>query len=276
MAAPAPVVVLLRRLQARPGAPNAPSSNQDETDVLGRCEGGALAAAISLAARLETTVVAIAVGPARREDRVLAMALRAGCTRAVRIDDSQLGDVDYLGLAQVLAAAIKHVGARTVLCGDRSQDEGAGAIGPAVAELLDWSHLTGVVRHAVEGNEVVVVRQADTAHQRFRIPLPVVLCVTAPPVQGPAVPEPERKDEDEDAPEPAAKRARKRARTPVPTIEELDLADLGIDARAVAPRRTSAGKLRAVRGRGSPMMSTSASDLVARLRADRLLGGSDS
>jgi electron transfer flavoprotein alpha/beta subunit len=267
--AAAPVVVLLRRLQARPGAPSA----NDEGEVLGRCEGGALAAAIQIGGRLDVPVIAIAVGPARREERVLAMALRAGCTRAVRIDDSELGDVDYLGLAQVLAAAVKHVGARAVLCGDRSQDEGAGAIGPAVAELLDWSHLTGVVRQIVEGNELVVVRQADTAHQRFRVPLPVVLCVTAPAVQGPAIPEPvDTKEDEEDPPEPV-KRPRKRARTPVTNIEELDLADLGIDARAVAPRRTSAGKLRAVRGRGAPSLSTSVVELVAQLRADHLLGG---
>lgn len=272
MAAPTAVAVLLRRLQMRPGAPSA----HDEGDVLGRCEGGALSAAIDLGSRLDVPVIAIAVGPARREERVLAMALRAGCARAVRIDDSQLGDVDYLGLAQVLAAAVKHVGARIVVCGDRSQDEGAGAIGPAVAELLDWSHLTGVVRQAIEGDELVVVRQADTAHQRFRIPLPAVLCVTAPPLAGPVVPEPPKPDlddDDDERPEPVRKPRGKRARTPAPSIDEVDLGDLGLDARAVAPRRTSAGKLRAVRGRGAPTMSTTVGELVARLRADHLLGG---
>jgi electron transfer flavoprotein alpha/beta subunit len=261
-AAPAPLVVLLRRLQARPGTPG------DESEVLGRCEGGALSAALDVGTRLEAPVVAIAVGPARREDRVLAMALRAGCARAVRIDDSDLGDVDYLGLAQVLAKAVAHVGARLVVCGDRSGDEGAGAVGPALAELLEWSHLTAVVRATVEGDGLVVVRHGDGVVQRLRLQPPAVLCVVAPPVAARAAEPHAVYNDDEQTPEPAK---RKRARTPVPTIDEIDLADLGLDARAIAPRRTSSGKLRQVRARGAPTLASSATDLIARLRGDRLL-----
>jgi hypothetical protein len=265
-ASPAPLVVLLRRLQARPGAPG------DEHEVLGRCEGGALAAALDLGGRLDAPVLAIAVGPARREERVLAMALRAGCARAVRIDDRDLGDVDYLGVAQVLAAAARHVGARMVLCGDRSGDEGAGAIGPAIAELLEWSHLTAVTRIAAEDDGLVVVRHGDGVVQRLRIQAPAVLCVAAPPVAARAGGEASAieldGDRDDDTPTPAK---RKRMRTPVPTIDEIDLADLGIDPRAIAPRRSSSGKLRQVRNRGAPALASSALDLIARLREDRLL-----
>jgi electron transfer flavoprotein beta subunit len=265
------VAVLLRRLQARPGAPG---SGAEEGEVLGRCEGGALAAALDVAHRLGGSATAIAVGPARREDRVLAMALRAGCGRAVRIDDSQLGDVDYLGVAQVLAAAVKHVKAQVVVCGDRSGDEGAGAIGPAIAELLECSHVTAVSRLAVEGEQLLVVRHGDGVDQRLRVQPPVVLCVAAAPVSPSAAPAPGPADDDDDDEPPAERRSkpRPRARTPVPTIDELDLADLGIDPRQVAPRRTTAGRLRQVRSRGVADLSRSASDLVSRLRADRLLG----
>lgn len=257
----APVAVLLRRLQARPGG-------TDDDEVLGRCEGGALAIALELGERLDAPVVAIAVGPARREDRVLAMALRAGCARALRIDDSEVGEVDYLGLAQVLAGAVRHAGARIVVCGDRSQDEAAAAIGPALAELLTWSHLTRVRRVAVEGDAMLVVREADAELQRLRAAAPLVLCALAPPVAAVAVavaPD----DDDEEADRRAARR-RKRARTAT-SIEEIDLADLDIEPRAIAPRRTSAGKLRAVRSKGGAVLSASPEDLVARLRADHLL-----
>jgi hypothetical protein len=263
-AAAGPIVVLLRRLQARPGT-------ADEGEVIGRCEGGAMSVAFDLAARLDQPVIAIAVGPARREERVLAMALRAGCSRAIRVDDSQLGDVDYLGLAQVLAAAIKHVGGRVVVCGDRSGDEGAGAVGPAVAELLEWSHLTGVARVTFEGDHMIAVRHADTVFQRVRLQGPAVLCVVAPPIGGgigrTTGEHPIATDEVEES-----RARRKRARTPPPSIDEIDLADLQIDPRAVAPRRTTAGRLRQVRARGAPTLATSADDLIARLRADRLLG----
>lgn len=261
-AAPAPLVVLLRRLQARPGTPG------DESEVLGRCEGGALAAALDVGVRLEAPVCAIALGPARREDRVLAMALRAGCARAVRIDDSDLGDVDYLGLAQVLARAVTHVGAGLVVCGDRSGDEGAGAIGPALAELLEWSHLTAVDKVTVDGDGLLVVRHGDGVVQRLRVQPPAVLCVVAPPVAARTIAETRAIENDDDEPATAK---RKRVRTPVPNIDELDLGDLGIDPRAIAPRRTSSGKLRQVRARGAPTLASSASDLIARLREDRLL-----
>ena len=52
-----PIAVLLRRLQPRPGAPG------DESDVLGRCEGGALSAALDAGTSLDAPVIAIAVGP---------------------------------------------------------------------------------------------------------------------------------------------------------------------------------------------------------------------
>ncbi len=263
--AAAPIAVLLRRLQARPGA-------TEEGEVLGRCEGGALSVALELGARLDAPVVAISVGPARREDRVLAVALRAGCGRAMRIDDSEVGEIDYLGVAQILAAAIRHVGARVVVAGDRSQDEGAGAVGPAIAELLDCSHLTSVRRVAVEGDALVAVRDAGDRVQRFRLQPPVVLCVQAPPAApaaaaaaAPAL------DDDEAEAVPASRRAaKKRART-VPTIEEVELHDLGVEPRAVSPRRTSVGKLRQVRGKGGASLAGSPEELIERLRADRLL-----
>jgi len=261
----APIVVLLRRLQPRPGAPG------DESDVLGRCEGGALSAALDAGVHLQAPVIAVAVGPARREDRVLAMALRAGCARAVRVDDADLGDVDYLGLATVLAAAIKRLGARMVVCGDRSGDEASGAIGPAIAELLEWIHVTSVRRVDVDGDALVVTRPGDAVVQRLRISAQAVLCVTAPPaIAAPVEPPPEAPDDEET--DKKRRKARVRTRTPVPSIDELDLADLGIDPRAVAPRRSSAGRLRQVRARGGPTLATSPSELVARLREDRLLG----
>jgi hypothetical protein len=61
-----------------------------------------------------------------------------------------------------------------------------------------------------------------------------------------------------------------RAATPA-SIEELDLARLGLDARALGHRRTAAGRLRAVRGPRRALVAKSAADLVGRLRADHLV-----
>ncbi len=127
---------------------------------------------------------------------------------------------------------------------------------------------------AVEADALIVVRAAGDRVQRFRAAAPLVLCVQAPPLAARAEAGAGRGDMTDDGDEAAhaaGRRMKKRART-VPTIEEVELADLGVESRAVAPRRTSAGKLRQVRGKGGASLATSPEELIARLRADRLLG----
>ncbi|MCE9579964.1 MAG: hypothetical protein K8W52_43000 [Deltaproteobacteria bacterium] len=247
------VAILLRRLQGRP-------STASEDEALGRCERAALVTGQALAAARNTDAIAIAVGPSRREDRVLAMALRAGCARAVRISDDGLDELDYLGLATVLAAAIRKVDATCVICGDRAEEEGTGAIGPAVAELLDAAHLTGVIAVTMDKPDktsrkgtLTAVRQADGTVGEFRVELPAVLCVRPSALSG-------RLGDDEPA-RPAKGTG----------IESFGLADLGIDLRALGHRRGAAGRLRPVRGPRRTTMAASAADLVGRLRADHLV-----
>ncbi len=245
------VAILLRRLQGRPSTPS-------EDEALGRCERAALVTGQALAAARNSDAIAIAVGPARREDRVLAMALRAGCARAVRISDDGLDELDYLGLATVLAAAIRKVDATCVICGDRAEEEGTGAIGPAVAELLDAAHLTGVIAVTADKpgrgkGTLTALRQADGAIGEFKIELPAVLCVRPSALSG-------RLRDDEPA-RPAKGLG----------IESFGLADLGIDLRALGHRRGAAGRLRPVRGPRRTTMAASAVDLVGRLRADHLV-----
>jgi electron transfer flavoprotein beta subunit len=245
------VAILLRRLQGRP-------STSAEDEALGRCERAALVTGQALAAARGTAAIAIAVGPARREDRVLAMALRAGCDRAVRVSDDGLDELDYLGLATVLAAILRKVEARCVICGDRAEEEGTGAIGPAVAELLDAAHLTGIVAVAVEkpgrGKPALLVeRQADGAILDYRVELPAVLCVRPSALRG-------RLGDDEPA-RPARGTG----------IEQFGLAQLGLDPRALGHRRGAAGRLRPVRGPRRTTMAASAADLIGRLRAEHLV-----
>ena len=258
------VAVLLRRLQARPGS-------TADGEVLGLCERGALTTALALARSLGTTAIAIAVGPARREDRVLAMALRAGCERALRIHDAGIDELDYFGIGQVLATAARYVGAQVIICGDRSQDESSGAVGPAVADLLDASHLTQVARVDVDGSTLVVERAGDGTRQRFRVAPPVVLCVLPPELSLQAAPAIEADDLDDEA---ASTRTRRSASTiRVPTIEELDFARLGIEPRMLTHRKSAAGRLRPLRGRRRALLSSTADELVARLHAERVLAG---
>jgi hypothetical protein len=74
------------------------------------------------------------------------------------------------------------------------------------------------------------------------------------------------------APDGYAPPARSGARTTPPSsIEELDLARLGLDPRALGYRRGTAGRLRPVRGPRRALVASSPADLVRRLRADHLV-----
>lgn len=238
------IAVLLRRLRDRP---NASSRSQ----VLGRCERAALAAALAIKADLGGSLTAIAVGPSRREDRVLAVALRAGCDAAVRVWDGGLEALDYLGRATVLAAAVRKVGATVVLCGDRSQDELDGAIGPSVAELLSYAHVTSVVDVRPEAGALEVSHRGDGVVHLLQCRPPVVLCVL-------------RHERPFESGERGAGRGG--------AIEEHDLAGLGIDAPALLRRERAAGRTGPVRdGKRNAAIVATPAELVARLAGDRLL-----
>ena len=245
------VAILLRRAQARPG-------QHDEEQVLGPCERGALVTGLALASQRGTDAVAVAVGPARREDRVLAMALRAGCARAVRIAGEGFDDLDYLGLAEILAAATKKLGADLVVCGDRSVDERVGAIAPAIAELLGIGHVTGVRSARAVDGAIELEHRGDGRVLTLRLPPPLVLATVAPPVR--------------------TKDAAAAAATPAPPsaaqgIVTYELEDLGLDARRLAPRRALAGRLRPLRGARQATILPSAAELIERLRRERILDG---
>ncbi|MBE7453779.1 MAG: hypothetical protein HS111_34405 [Kofleriaceae bacterium] len=263
------VAILLRRALARP-------QQSDEHEVLGPCERGALVAGLALGAALDLEVVAVAAGPARREDRVLAMALRAGASRAVRLGAESVDELDYLGLAEALAATVRTIGARVVTCGDRSVDERTGAVGPAVAELLDFAHLTGVTSIAVDGAadgpRLLCERAGDGQRQRLRVKLPVVLCV-GPPRAADAI----GASGDGDGNGGGNGNGNgnggrpRRARTASQAIDALDPDDVGLDLRQLSPRRQIAGRLRAVRAGHQATILPGAEALVERLVAEALV-----
>jgi electron transfer flavoprotein beta subunit len=242
------VAILMRRALARPG-------QSDEHEVLGPCERGALVAGLRLAEQLGHDAIAVAAGPARREDRVLAMALRAGCSRAVRLHADGLDELDYLGLAEALAAVIKHLDAEVVTCGDRSIDERTGAVGPALADVLGYAHLTGVASLAVDGGRIQCERYGDGRRDRIAAKPPVVLCVRPPRTT-----EADRSNDSEI----------RRARAPQ-AIDALDADTIGLDLRRLAPRKHTAGRLRPVRGGKQATILASPDELVARLESEALV-----
>jgi electron transfer flavoprotein beta subunit len=229
------VVVLVRRPRAAPDGAAAPR-------LLGRCDEAALRAALALGAH----VAVVAAGPAEREDDALRLALAWGAARALRVWDPALEGLDYHATAQVLAAAARRLGFDLVLGGDRSDDEGDGAVGPAVAEALAVPHVTSALDVALDGAGALVVRR-DPPHVRtLRVPLPALVTVTS-----------------------------SRASQPVPVaggrgVETLDLDALGIRAAELRPRQQCVGRATEAPP-PAPKLLGRPDELYARLRQDRLL-----
>ena len=165
------VAVLLRHLREQ---------STGSRRLLGRCDEAALATALALGAK-GAHVTALAAGPPKHEDEVLAHAIARGVHRALCVSDDCLQAVDYHSIAFVLARALKKTAYDLVLVGDSSEEERQGAVGPAVAEGLKLPHLSGVVEVTPEGTAVLATRREPGVLRTLRVPLPALLAIVACP-----------------------------------------------------------------------------------------------
>jgi len=154
--------------------------------------------------------VAIAAGEPTWLDLAADRATRAGLSSAGVLTALQL---DYLGWAQVVAAAAKHLEATTILVDEASRPERFAEVA-AIAELLDFAQLTHVVSLAPDGTTIHASRAAGTALQTIRIRGSAVIGLR---IAGPAI---------DEYPTP----------TPSASMKRLDLAMIGLDPNTVAHR----------------------------------------
>ncbi len=239
------MVVLMRRLRARPDGAGA-------SRLCGTCDESALRAALAArAANPGATVTALSAGPGISEDPVLRWALGAGADRAVRVDDNALLTVDYQGLGRALGGAARALGADLVFCGDRSEDEVQGAVGPAVAEALGIAHVTGAHDIKVAAGAATLTRREGGFVRTLRVRLPALLGVTSQ--AGAVLPPHDKQDQSK-------------------PIQALDLAAVGLSAAELKHRDRCLGKAHPVRVVRNATLVKDPDELVARLREDRLLG----
>ncbi len=231
------VVVLMRRRRDRPDAPAGEA-------LLGRCDDAALQTALALRGG-DGRVTAVAAGASEREDVVLADALRAGADHALRVHDPGLAFIDYFEIARVLAAAAKKVGFDVILCGERSEDEAQGAVGPAVAEVLGIPHLTGALVVVGDGKTALVTRRDRGTVRTLRVPLPAVITVARF----------------------AGERAPAIGRDGA--LEATDLQGVGLQAAELRHRDRCVGRAQALRTGQATMVG--AAELVETLKAERLV-----
>lgn len=137
----------------------------------------ALEEALQLKEKHGGEVVALCAGPARAA-QTIREALAKGADRAIHIEDESLRDLDTLGIAHLLAGAVKTESPDLILTGLQSDDLGYGQTGVVLAELLGIPHSTIIMQVEVNGASIRVKRELENGwFQHIDMPLPAVLTI---------------------------------------------------------------------------------------------------
>jgi electron transfer flavoprotein beta subunit len=137
----------------------------------------ALEEALQLKEKHGGEVVALCAGPLRAA-QTLREALAKGADRAIHIEEENLNALDTLGVAHLLAAAVKTENPDLILTGLQSDDLGNGQTGVVLAELLAMPSATIIMDVEKLDGSIRVKRELENGwFQRLTLPLPAVLTI---------------------------------------------------------------------------------------------------
>jgi electron transfer flavoprotein beta subunit len=137
----------------------------------------ALEEALQLKEKHGGEVVVVCAGP-ERVTSTLREALAKGADRAIHIEADDLGERDTLGVARMLADAMKEESPDLILTGLQSDDLGLGQTGVVMAELLGIPHATLIMHvEVVDGGLKVKRELEDGWFQHVEMALPALLTI---------------------------------------------------------------------------------------------------
>jgi len=122
-------------------------------------------------------VIVVCAGP-KRVQSTLREALAKGADRAIHIEADDLTGLDTLGVAQILADAIKPESPDLILAGLQSDDLGLGQTGVVLAELLGIPHATIIMHVEPTAGGLKVKRELEDGwFQHVEMSLPALLTI---------------------------------------------------------------------------------------------------
>jgi electron transfer flavoprotein beta subunit len=133
----------------------------------------ALEEAIRLKEKSPGDVTVLTFGPDRAQQG-LREALARGATKAMHVK-GESGDADALGIAKVLAAAIKTIPHDVVFFGKQGVGTDNGLVGPMVAELLGYPQMNVVTHLEVGDGKLTGHREIEGAEEVLEASLPAVV-----------------------------------------------------------------------------------------------------
>ncbi|HSE71658.1 MAG TPA: electron transfer flavoprotein subunit beta/FixA family protein [Nocardioidaceae bacterium] len=166
----------------------------------------------------ETTITVLTVGPEQAGDAIR-KALQMGADQGVHVVDDAIAGSDALATSLVLAKAVEKAGEAApvdvVMCGMASTDGAMGVVPAMLAERLGLPQVTLASVLEMQGQEVRIKRDGDTATEVIGATAPLVVSVT---------------DQSGEARYPSFKGIMAAKKKPV---ETWSLSDLGVEAEQV-------------------------------------------
>ena len=124
-----------------------------------------------------STVTVLCLGPDSAKE-ALKHALAMGADDAILVSDPALKDLDTLGAARILAAAINKIGGvDMVIFGRQTLDSGSGLTAAQTARALGWSMLGLAGQIKVDAGSVTVERVIEEGRQSIKAKLPAIISV---------------------------------------------------------------------------------------------------
>ena len=145
--------------------------------ALNESDAYALEEALQLKEKHGGEVVVLSAGP-ERVGSTIREALAKGADRAIHVDCDDLGQRDALGVARLLAEAMKPENPDLVLTGLQSDDLGLGQTGVILAELLGLPHASLILNVEKTDGGLTVKRELEEGwFQHIELPTPAVLTI---------------------------------------------------------------------------------------------------
>lgn len=119
-------------------------------------------------------VVGVCIGPARSETAIR-MAMAMGMARAVLISDAPAVEADIVTQGGILAAVIKGLSARLVLCGREMIDTQNDAAAALAAHRLGIPHVLAASKINIAGDSATVIRDIEGGSLEIETTLPAVI-----------------------------------------------------------------------------------------------------
>ena len=123
----------------------------------------------------DTKIILVSLGPENFKDALRA-GLAMGANDAIHLMDPAFELIDSLGVARLLAKAIRLIGFDLILCGRQAVDDDNGQIGPALAVYLGIPCVTVVTQLEFLDDWKVanVTRQIEGGSENIETKLPVL------------------------------------------------------------------------------------------------------